>query len=581
MKYNSVILYNPDIKKWLSFENPLQIIQTYKADEVIDCLRHIETLTQNDQLHAAGFISYEASRAFDSSFKVNHQADIPLLWFGIYKSRELMDHLPGKDMSSNSCEFNWNSSVSEPEYKHAIGEIKEQIKQGHTYQVNYTVRLRSDFQAEPYGFFHNLMTNHENEYAAYIETEEFAICSASPELFFSLNGETLLSKPMKGTAPRGTTLKEDNKNREWLHNSVKNRAENVMIVDMIRNDMGRIARPGSVSVPKLFEVEKYPTVLQMTTTVVSETDAGITEIIKALFPCSSITGAPKTSTMNIINQLEPDPRNIYTGSIGFISPDRKSTFNVSIRTVLIDKHKKRAEYGVGGGIVWDSETSDEYRECMIKAKVLTERKSVFSLLETILWNQEDNFFLLPYHLKRLRDSADYFDFPFQENHLLEKLEQARCEFSHSHYKIRVLLSSKGTFSLDISEFIPDTSENPVTLKLAAQPVSSSNRFLYHKTTNRQIYDLQKSHVPDTDDVVLYNQNHEITETTISNIVIRKHGKLFTPKGSCGLLPGTFRANLLDQEEISETIITCEELKQADEIYLINSLRKWRRATLLL
>ena len=303
------------------------------------------------------------------------------------------------------------------------------------------MRLNTDFPEDGWNFFLQLAQN-QNKYAACINLDHHIICSASPELFFKLDDETITSRPMKGTVKRGRTTQEDKEQMDWLRHSVKNRAENVMIVDMLRNDLGRIAEIGSVHVPELFTIEKYPTLFQMTSTVQARTKASLTEIFSALFPCASITGAPKVSTMTIISELETTPRKIYTGSIGYISPNRKAQFNVAIRTALIDRENKIAEYGVGGGIVWDSTSADEYSEALLKARVLMERShsTGFSLFETMLWTRM-MVTLLEKHIARMADSAEYFDFPFSTNKLEVFLSQTA---GNSHLqRVTVLLNRFG------------------------------------------------------------------------------------------------------------------------------------------
>ncbi|MDP5016693.1 MAG: chorismate-binding protein, partial [Dolichospermum sp.] len=375
--------------------------------------------------------------------------------------------------------------------------------------------------------FLKLVQAQKADYGAYVDIDNFAICSASPELFFRLDDNQLTSLPMKGTAARGLTLVTDNDIANQLHLSEKNRAENVMIVDMIRNDMGRVANINTVKVPSLFNVEKYPTVWQMTSTVTATTTASISEIMGALFPCASITGAPKTRTMQIIRELENTPRRIYTGCIGFISPQRQAQFNVAIRTVLIDQENNQAEYGVGGGIVWDSVSSDEYQECQIKAQVLTLNQPDFSLLETILWQPDDGYFILDYHLQRLQDSAIYFDFHIDINSIIAQLHQLTESFLNQDYKIRLLLDSDGEIVCQTIALSAVNNQKMIKLGLCSTPVDSSNIFLYHKTTNRQVYEIAKAAFPDCDDVLLWNERGEITETCIGNIVVDLNGELFT------------------------------------------------------
>jgi len=385
---------------------------------------------------------------------------------------------------------------------------------------------------------------------------------------------------MKGTAPRGLTLSEDKIQKEWLYNSEKNRAENVMIVDMIRNDMGRIAITGSVEVPHLFDVERYPTVWQMTSTVSAESDASVCEIVCALFPCASITGAPKPHTTEIIAGLETTPRNIYTGCIGFIAPGRKAQFNVAIRTVLIDRKLMQAEYGVGGGIVWDSTSSEEYKECQVKALVLMKTPTEFSLLETMLWMPDNKYFLLDYHLRRVRDSAEYFGIPLNIDCIRRNLTKIEVTIKNCPHKVRLLISQDGAISCESVQLKDSAQRCPVRLRLASIPVDSSNPFLYHKTTNRKIYDSVRVAAADCDDTLLWNERGEITETTIANVIVKLDGELVTPPVSCGLLPGTYRAWMIDRKKVKEKVIMVDDLKRCEAIYIINSVRKKRKAILM-
>jgi para-aminobenzoate synthetase/4-amino-4-deoxychorismate lyase len=341
-----------------------------------------------------------------------------------------------------------------------------------------------------------------------------------------------------------------------------------MIVDLIRNDLGRIAEIGSVHVPELFTIEKYPTLFQMTSTVQAKTDASLDEIFSALFPCASITGAPKVSTMKIIAELETTPRKIYTGSIGFISPNRKAQFNVAIRTALIDRENKTAEYGLGGGIVWDSTSADEYSEALLKARVLTENPRPFELLETLLWTPEDGFFLREKHLARMQDSADYFGFPFSGAEFENQIDGLAKHFT-SPQRVRVLLDKLGQFKIETRDF--QAQGKVFKIRLAENPVDSKNIFLFHKTTQREMYPPVSAGF---DDLLLWNENGELTEFTIGNLVAEIDGELFTPPISCGLLAGTFRSHLLGTGKISERVIHKDELGKFSKIFLVNSVRKW-------
>ena len=384
---------------------------------------------------------------------------------------------------------------------------------------------------------------------------------------------------MKGTAPRGLTLQEDMENMAKLADSKKNRAENIMIVDMIRNDMGRIAIPGSVKVPSRFDIERYPYVLQMTSSVESQVDTSIVNVFESLFPCGSITGAPKIRTMEIIKELETQPRGIYTGTIGHISPDGDARFNVAIRTLIINKSSGLVECGVGSGIVWDSDAESEYRECLLKSEFISRTRPDFQLLESLLWEQKTGYFLLNEHLDRLGDSAEYFGFPFNRSSLIKKLEGFQNSIVEEGAKIRVLLDKDGNTHIEAGSLKGVKSSN-LKIGLAKEPVNSQNCFLYHKTTHRSLYEIAKQSRPDCDDVILWNENEEITESCRSNVVVEINGELVTPPVKCGLLTGTYRRHLLESKTILERIVTVNELKKADRLFTINSVRHWMDAELI-
>lgn len=561
-----VILKHDDA--WLKFTQPRRVIVTDKVEDVRKALDETKRLVDEHGWHAAGFVSYEAAPAFDPSLRVIPSQGFPLLWFGLYDGQTSLTGLTGLN-GLTGLTGRWTPNIERDEYNAAIGKIKEYISQGKTYQVNYTMRLLSDFEVDPWTLFLHL-AQRQNKYAAFVDIGDWAICSASHELFFELDGDIITGRPMKGTVKRGRTTAEDKINSDWLRASEKNRAENVMIVDMIRNDLGRTAEVGSVHVPELFTIEKYPTLFQMTSTVKAKTKASVTRIFSALFPCASITGAPKVSTMRIIEELETSPRNIYTGSIGYIAPNRKARFNVAIRTALVDKANRKAEYGVGGGIVWDSTSADEYGEALLKARVLTNPpQREFSLFETLLWTPEEGFFLLERHIGRMMDSAEYFDFPFSEDGLRKMLRQL-IESANGIKRVKLILNSQGNFSGEVHDFQPD--DKVFKACLAKEPVDSNNRFLFHKTTNRDVY--EQAMIEGYDDVLLFNENDELTEFTIGNLVVKMDSELFTPPIECGLLAGTFRAELLASGEVKERVIPVADLGKCEAVFLVNSLRKW-------
>jgi para-aminobenzoate synthetase/4-amino-4-deoxychorismate lyase len=565
IRQNEILLKRQN--EWLHFFDPYKIIAAEKLEDVPDAMNEVGRLVEQRGWHAAGLLSYEAAPAFDLALLTHSGNGFPYLWFGLYPQPRSVS-LPHIDVPKTNLD--WQPTVDRPSYNAAIDQIKEYIARGRTYQVNYTMRLQAAFDASPWDFFLQ-MAESQNQHAAYVDTGRFVICSLSPELFFALDGEMITCRPMKGTARRGRTTEEDRTQADWLRTSEKNRAENVMIVDMIRNDLGRIARTGSVQVRELFGVERYSTLWQMTSTVTARTNAPLSRIFASLFPCASITGAPKVSTMRIIHELEAGPRKIYTGTIGYIAPGRKASFNVAIRTALIDRQEHSAEYGVGGGIVWDSTSTDEYAEALLKARVLSEEPAPFSLLETMLWIQEEGFLLRSRHIQRLLDSADYFSFPVSEPAIEQSLDRLTTTLDGPS-RVRLLLDREGKTEITAVPLLLDS--KPVRVSLADAPVNSSDKFLFHKTTRREVYDKARARHPDCDDVLLYNQQGELTEFTIGNLVVELDGELVTPPVECGVLPGTFRAGLLETGRITEHILPLYRLRECKKIYRINSVRNW-------
>jgi para-aminobenzoate synthetase / 4-amino-4-deoxychorismate lyase len=573
---NQVIIHDLASSRWLHFTNPHQIIEANKIDEVLPALERIESLVMSEGWYAAGYISYEAAGAFDTALCTHAAVDLPLLWFGLYSTPGPFE-LPRPDFTAYSL-GGLVPSVGKHEYKRAIKKIKQYIHSGETYQVNYTMQLQSSFSGDPWHLFLAMVQAQKAGYAAWVDTGRRVICSASPELFFRLEEERLICQPMKGTVKRGRTFAEDEAFAEWLQRSEKNRAENLMIVDMIRNDMGRVAEPGSVQTTSLFDVERRPTLWQMTSTVTARCSASLTEIMAVLFPCASITGAPKFRTTQIVAELELIPRGIYTGCIGYIAPGRIAQFNVAIRTAVVDRLEGRVIYGAGGGIVWDSDGEDEYNEALLKARVLEEQRPEFSLLETILWTPEDSYYLLEYHLRRLKNSAVYFDFQVDIDNIRSQLQSKADAFGCEPKKIRLLVSIAG--GVQIAVMAVEKQDRPLRIQLAREPVDSSEIFLYHKTTCRQIYESAQKEFPDCDDVLLWNERGELTESCIANLVVQLDGKLLTPPVESGLLPGVFRASLIEQGRIVEQRITVGDLKRCTKIYLVNSVKKWREADLI-
>lgn len=569
---NAAVLREVRTGRWLLFENPREIVQTFRPEEVTAQLRSVEEAVNSRGLHAAGWLAYEAAPGFDPTLTVRPDGAFPLLWFGLYAApREIA--LPAVDAVPDSGQADWEASVTPEEYARAFESIRRWIREGDTYQVNLTYRLRRAFAESPWPFFVRLTAAQGPTFGAFLTTPGWTVCSASPELFFRLDGTRLESGPMKGTAPRGLTQEQDRRNASALCASGKNRAENLMIVDMVRNDMGRVAEVGSVSVPRLFALEKYPTVWQMTSTVTAETRAPVAEIFAALFPPASITGAPKARTMRLIAEIETTPRRVYTGAAGFLAPGRRAQFNVAIRTLLLDSARGQAEYGVGGGIVWDSVCESEQAECRTKRRVLDLSLPPFSLLETLLWTPPEGYALLDRHLARLAESAGYFDFAFDAAAVRQALLARACAFAAGPHKVRLLLARGGAVTLEAAPLAapPGHAARPA-VALARFPVDRSDPFLYHKTTRRAVYEEALASRPGFVDVILFNADGEITESSRANVAAEMDGVLCTPPVSCGLLAGTLRARLLETGELVERVIPVDALLRSPRVVLVNSVR---------
>ena len=553
-----------------AFDGYVDVVSAFTIHDVLPAFGRIEDAAQAG-LHAAGFVCYEAATAFDEAMSVQAPVEgLPLVWFALYRDRRLIE--PPSVPAGLEPQY-WKPSITNEAFEAGVDRIQRYIRAGDTYQVNYTHRLLSDGEADPRALYRQLTNAQRADYAAYIDTGRFQIVSASPELFFQVRGDRIVTRPMKGTRPRGPSCEEDDRLAAELSCSEKDRAENLMIVDLLRNDLGRICEPGSIHVRDLWTVERYETVLQMTSEIGGRLGAnvGITEIMKALFPCGSVTGAPKVRTMEIIRDLECSPRGIYTGAIGTLSPDGDATFSVGIRTVCVDSDRQVAEYGVGGGITHDSSIDREYAECVTKARVLTTHRPEFSLFETMRYDPGGGVYLLDRHLERMARSAEYFRFPFDREGFEHVVEDQVCG-SDEILRIRVTLSRDGDW---VCERQPWPTPHPMTAVVSDVPIDSRDPFLYHKTTNRAIYESQYERYRDVARVViLKNERGELTECLVGNVVVEFDGRYYTPPVSSGLLAGTFRDDLLARGEIEERILERSDVEGAEAVYMINSIREW-------
>jgi para-aminobenzoate synthetase/4-amino-4-deoxychorismate lyase len=571
--YSPCVLIH-DNGKWLLFEKPLSVIETCETHLVIDCLDELQR-NLNLGYYGAGFLTYESASAFEPEIPV-YSSRQPKLWFAIFKNPKeiILSEKPDFHLPS----FDWTPQISEENYHRNISLIKEYIARGDTYQVNYSFDLKSEFKGNPFDYFRHVVLHHPSPYAAFVDTGSYSFCSFSPELFFSLNDHLIICKPMKGTASRGIISAEDDLMASQLFNSDKNRAENVMIVDMIRNDLGRISRTGSVKVSRLFEIEKYETVFQMTSTVEARTDHSIPQIFQSLFPCASITGAPKIRTAQIIHELEKRPRGIYCGTIGYASPHKKALFNVAIRTAVIDNSSSSITYSIGSGIVWDSHSRNEFHECLSKAKVIQNGYSDFQIIESLLYTKEEGYFLQDSHVKRCMNSCRYFGFKVVESSLIQILTKLKETLPDYPVKVRCVVYKNGHIESSITPVI--SAEEPIPVTIADSPVNSNDICLYHKTTRRQFYQGALRSSSGGADVIFWNENGYLTETTSANLVLLKNGRYLTPDVSCGLLAGTFRNHLLENKIIEEAKLKIEDLFDCEKIFRINSVRRWQRCYLV-
>ena len=547
-----------------TFTQPIKELKTRDLAEVADLLAQVESY-QEQGYYVVGYVSYEAAPAFEEKLAVHKApllAEYPL-YFTVHDGVETSPipltyeevDLPSK----------WREQTSAEDYEKAIAQIHHHLRQGDTYQVNYTVQLKQDLRANPFAIYNRMVVEQEAGYNAYVEHDEMAVISMSPELFFEQNDRELTTRPMKGTTQRGVTDQEDLELASWLEQDPKNRSENMMIVDLLRNDMNRISEVGSEHVECLCQVEQYSTVWQMTSTIKSQlrADVDLVAIFRSLFPCGSITGAPKIATMEIIKDLEPQPRGVYCGTIGLLLPNGRRIFNVAIRTIQL--YKGQAIYGVGGGITWDSTWKSEYREVHQKAAVLYRKQARFKLITTGKISQKSLLFE-DQHLERLIKASRYFAYPFDPEDLKQKIEEEcqACD-SHQDYRLRISLNKSGEIELS-RQILTPLSPTFCQAKLCLQEADLNQSFTYFKTTHRPHLNLGEQ------EIIYHNATGELLETSIGNLVLKIAGKLYTPPTNLGILPGIYRQHLLERGQVEEKVLTLKDLAQAEDIYGCNAVR---------
>ncbi len=560
-----------------SFREPVEERAAYALDEVIPLLRDAEAATRKGSWVALA-LSYEAAPAFDSALKVKPSSEFPLAWMGVFDEPSSTDFnsIPERSFLISG----WEPQTDRRQYRQAIHSIRGSIERGDTYQVNFTFPLHGSVTGDPFSCFRAIAASQGAAYSAYLDIGSHRILSFSPELFLERRGKKLITRPMKGTLARGRWLEEDGHRAQQLRESPKDRAENVMIVDLLRSDLGKVAETGTVEATDLFAVECLTRVLQMTSTVtaIQRQDVTIVELLRALFPCGSVTGAPKVRTMAIIQELENQPRGIYTGAIGLMSPNGDAVFNVSIRTLAVRGKDGAATFGVGGGITWDSTPDGEYEECCLKAKFLTHPWADFELLETMALD-EGEYALLDRHLARARSSARYFGFYWNEAEVSKALDDVRESHPRGRWRIRLTVARNGEAHVEATPLGEPRTE-PLEVRFASSAIDDRDPLVFHKTTARSRYDVELERCRPCDDVIFWNSRCEVTESTIANVVVFSDGKHWTPPRAAGLLAGTLREELIAKGELFERTITKEELAKAETFALINSVRGWIPAKLV-
>ncbi|HVC39026.1 MAG TPA: aminodeoxychorismate synthase component I [Candidatus Dormibacteraeota bacterium] len=568
------------------FTDPTSCLVATVPAQVGPLLRAVEEATASG-CWAVGFLAYEAASGLDPSLATRQPAldeplaQLPLAWFALFPSPRPVPRLQLRRSAPRGYRISgWRTTTTDRAYRRLVAIVREQIAAGETYQCNLTLPLRAVVEGDLFELYRDLALAQRGAYNAFLDTGRFVVASASPELFFDWSGDRLTTRPMKGTAARGRWAEEDATRGQELIASGKDRAENVMIVDLLRNDLGKVAEPGSVEVPALCTLERFETVWQLTSTVSARPrpGVGLEEVLRALFPCGSVTGAPKARTMALIAELEGSRRGAYCGAVGLVAPPGaafRARFNVAIRTVVVDRQGGDASYGTGGGITWDSHPSSEHAELVAKAAILRSNPEEFQLLETMAFRPRTGIENRDLHLARLRASAEYFGFGVSLEQVRSALQEALGDL-RAAARVRLLVDREGRATVQVAP-MPRLEDALVRLALDQEPVDSSDVWLYHKTTRRSAYSSREARHPEADAVIMINQRGELTEATVANLALHLDGRWCTPPLESGCLPGIRRGQGLASGQLQERVIGLADLGRAQGIALISSLRGWRPA----
>ena len=556
----SAFFYTPSIYRKATsflFLKPIEVITIYKKEDLDFSFKLIQKLIDRGYF-GYSLINYEAGFLFEKKLdKLLKENSEKLLQFFFFEKREINKLKSSKIILNDFIDdkyvvSDFNLNRSKTQFIDDVFKIKEHLKSGNTYQVNYTVKGKFNFEGSYPVFFQKLLFNQSAKYSAFINNNDKLIISLSPELFFHKSDKEIISRPMKGTVRRGFNQDSDRKAETELRTCEKNLAENVMIVDLIRNDLGRICRYGSITAPELFNLEKYETLFQMVSMVSGKLKkkTKVRDILQNIFPCGSITGAPKIRTMEIINEIEKEERGIYTGSIGLVTP-KEIKMNVAIRTIAINKSTREGVMGLGSGIVWDSDPQKEYEEVLLKSKFLTEPFDYFEIFETMRY-ENGGIIFLDEHLARMKSAADYFLFKFNEKKIRKQIEKSIVTLIRKQIKkIRLALKKWGEIRIDESD-ISMLPKN-VSVIISQNKINSQDKFRHFKTTNRKLYDEEYSRYSSKGfyEVLYLNEKDELAEGSRANIFLRKADSWYTPSLESGALPGIYRKHFI--ENVSKCI----------------------------
>jgi len=559
------------------YQKPEAIITAFRPDELKQAFDALER-HHRAGAYLAGYCAYEMGYAFEARLK-HHLKDnkTPLLKFGVFSK-------PQSDISAHMrytrapVELDVNPLWSEKQYLQRFEKVMAYIRAGDVYQINLTFPLAGTYKGTAHTLYAALRQRQASRYGGIVNLGGAQIMSFSPELFFEKHAAHMSMRPMKGTRPRGRTAKADREIALEMRMDAKSQAENLMIVDLLRNDLSRLSRPGSVSVPSLFSIETFPTLHQMTSQITSELKSGVIleEIFRALFPCGSVTGAPKIRAMEIIEDLEETPRGAYCGAMGYIDPDGSACFNVGIRTLSLEDGT--CHYGIGSGVVLDSDGADEYRECLLKADILHPLPP--RLIETFKWEVQNGFIHLDAHIARLKKSARKLSYTFNQRKIRRRLERAVQDIKTDQH-VRLSLSKSGDINITLKDFISFKSE--IKVIISAQPLSEIYQHSADKISARDFYAGElarlKKHY-EVDEVIFTNPDGDLCEGAFTNLFLENNGQIYTPHIKAGLLPGILRAKLIKTGKAVEKPLTLDDLYSADRLFMGNSMRGLMPANLI-